>query len=154
MVGRTRWTITYKGKTQRVQYGDLQMNDKVAYVPLDETCGPTTERVGGPLTIAAHVAGASSDPPPLELTVDARCPDYMSPKAPPACTGQSAPPAEPGSSIRDGGTEPSASRTRGGCEVAGSPGSAHDGGVTAWVWLALLTALAIVGIRNGRRSRG
>jgi hypothetical protein len=146
--GVARWTVTYNGRTQLVKYGDLQMSDKVAYVQLDDTCGPTTERVGGPVNIAAHVAGATSDPPPLELTVDARCPDYMSPKAPPPCNGGPPEPTnprpEPGSSIRDGGADAAPPRARGGCALAGSPGhSAPDGGGAAPFWLALLIALAV-----------
>ena len=83
--GVTRWQITYNGRTRSVEYGELQTGVDQAYVALEDTCGSSTETVGGPVTIAAHVAGATSDPPPLTLMVSARCPDFGSPKAPPRC---------------------------------------------------------------------
>lgn len=101
--GLTRWEITYKGKTTTVAYGDLQSSDEVAYVQLEDLCGPGVESVGGPVTIAAHVAGATSDPPPLQLTVNARCPYFGTEKAPPACTVIEPAPVEPAPSPDGGG---------------------------------------------------
>jgi hypothetical protein len=100
--GLSRWEITYKGKTTPVAYGDLQSSGEVAYVLLEDVCGPNVESVGGPLTIAVHVAGATSDPPPLQLTVSARCPYFGTYKAPPACSSVEPGPVEPAPSP-DGG---------------------------------------------------
>jgi hypothetical protein len=149
----TRWQVDYRYKIERVAYGELSMSDEVAFVGLADVCGPNIERVWGSASIAVHVAGASSDPPPLELMIDARCPDFGSPGAPPACNGQPPGPSnnDGGSSIQDGGTASSA-RARG-CHLAGSPGGAAVGDRLAWVGMALLTALALVGISQARAKR-
>ena len=100
----SRWDITYRGKTTRVEYGDLQSSLEVAYVLLEDTCGPDTETVGGPLTIAAHVAGAGSDPPPLEVTISSRCPYYGTEKMPPPCSSVDAgEPSHPEPPVTDAG---------------------------------------------------
>jgi hypothetical protein len=158
----SRWEVSYRGQTRRIGYGEAQTGDGVVYLGLEDVCGVDTRSVGGDVTIAAHVAGASSDPAPLQLTVEALCPDYQSPKPPPSC--HPLPPDAGADRPHDTGAArnedasvstpttpaPPPSRSGRGCHVV-APAGAGSTEASGLAWS--LVALVVLGARLGRRRR-
>jgi hypothetical protein len=59
-----------------LDYGNIQSSATVLYFGINDTCALGQERVQGRLEIAAHIAGATSDPAPLVVDVDVACPTF------------------------------------------------------------------------------
>jgi MYXO-CTERM domain-containing protein len=130
-----------------VDYGNIPYSTAVLSFPIRDTCELGQERIQGRLEIAAHIAGATSDPPPLVVDVDVACPSLKNGTLP-LCTdldsgtvvvADAATPAD--------GSLPNTSSDEAGCKCALSRGHGPAGSA-----LASLLGLGLLIL--GRRRRG
>lgn len=67
-----------------LDYGNIQHTETTLHFGIHDTCALGQARVQGQLELAAHVAGAASDPAPLPFDADVECP-FFKEGSPPLC---------------------------------------------------------------------